>query len=269
MLARRSRLPARSGAGRRPGIPGSTSPRNRGSGSRGPPAGRRSASRERGGPRPSAARDAVVGAVSPLDLLSPRRRTTIITRAGGHKMKPVATAKDTRGAGKPPAEAADPRRVRPAFNPVTGLFVLACLYTVYFARPVLLPLTLGLILDFLLRPAVRALRRLHLPESAGAALVIVALLVGVTFGLYVLCGTALFDAPADRGGTRASSRETQQQVSSYLHATTGVNAAFGVVAAASRWPVGMPNALLWGMIAGVTSFIPSMGGLVSAVLIGL
>ena len=35
------------------------------------------------------------------------------------------------------------------------------------------------------------------------------------------------------------------------------------------WLLGMPNALLWGVIAGVTSFIPYLGGLVSAVLIGL
>ena len=64
---------------------------------------------------------------------------------------------------------------KPSTAPATGLFVLALLYTIYFARPVLLPLTLGLILDFLFRPAVRGLKRWRIPEPAGAALVILAL----------------------------------------------------------------------------------------------
>ena len=101
----------------------------------------------------------------------------------------MATAKEARGADERPVEA-EPGRVAPASGPLTGLFVLACLYTIYFARPVLLPLTLGLILGFLLRPAVRALKRWYVPEPAGATLVIMALLGAVGGGLYELSGPA-------------------------------------------------------------------------------
>src|SRR2546426_11019107 len=86
--------------------------------------------------------------------------------------------------------AQDSRAANEAHGAQTGLFVLALLYTIYFARPVLLPLTLGLILDFLFRPVVRALKRWRVPEPAGAALVIVALVGGFGFGLYTLSGPA-------------------------------------------------------------------------------
>jgi predicted PurR-regulated permease PerM len=77
-----------------------------------------------------------------------------------------------------------------ASAPVKGLFVLACLYTVYFARPILLPLALGLILDFLFRPVVRALERWRVPQPVGATLVILGLFAGFGFGLYQLSGPA-------------------------------------------------------------------------------
>ena len=59
---------------------------------------------------------------------------------------------------------------------ITGLFVLATLYTLYFARAFLLPITLAVLLDFLLSPVIRALKRLRVPEPLGAALVVASLL---------------------------------------------------------------------------------------------
>jgi len=273
----------------------------------------------------------------------------------------MATAKEPRAAGSAEPEAH--RRTRDASGVQRGLFVLALLYTIYFARPVLLPLTLGLILDFLLRPVVRALKRWRVPEPAGAALVILALVGGFGFGLYTLSGPAsewLAKAPRSLpqvearlqkvlrpvekvtqtaeqvgklaspgqpdvpevklkeeglgamlfGGTQAFleasivvltllyfllasgdlflrrvialvagptersragdiAREIEKQVSRYLYATTGINVVFGVVAALAMHLLGLPNAMLWGAVAGLTSFIPYLGGLVAAVLIGL
>jgi predicted PurR-regulated permease PerM len=63
-------------------------------------------------------------------------------------------------------------------NPTTllaALLVLAVLYTLYFARAFLLPIILALLFAVILMPAVRALRRLHLPRALAAALVTVAL----------------------------------------------------------------------------------------------
>ena len=59
---------------------------------------------------------------------------------------------------------------------ITGLFVLAVLYTLFFARAFLLPIVLAVLLDFLLSPVIRTLKRLRIPEPVGAALVILGLL---------------------------------------------------------------------------------------------
>jgi predicted PurR-regulated permease PerM len=275
----------------------------------------------------------------------------------------MATAKEPRPVPSGRAEHAAPRRAPPSSPAETGLLVLAVLYTIYFARPVLLPVTLGLILDFLFRPVVRRLKRWRIPESAGAALVILAVFGGCALGIYELSGPAadwlakaprslplvearlqkvlrpvekvtetaakvdkltrggatdlpqvevktrglgailfggtqafleasvvvltllffllasgdlflrrlisLVSGPQDRDRSREIAQEIERQVSRYLYATTGINAAFGVVVGLAMRLLGMPNALLWGVVAAFTSYIPYLGGLIAAVLIGL
>src|SRR5437762_7287990 len=55
---------------------------------------------------------------------------------------------------------------------LTGLFILALFYTMYFMRSVLLPIVLAMLLSYLLRPIVRALhsRALHLSSDSDARL---------------------------------------------------------------------------------------------------
>jgi predicted PurR-regulated permease PerM len=68
-----------------------------------------------------------------------------------------------------------------------GLFVLAGLYTLYFARAVLIPVVLAVLLSWILSPAVRGLkRRLHLPAPWGAALVVGALVAAMGYGVVSL-----------------------------------------------------------------------------------
>jgi predicted PurR-regulated permease PerM len=73
---------------------------------------------------------------------------------------------------------------------VTGLFVLASFYTLYFCRSLLLPLVLAGLLSLLLSPAVRGLKRLRIPEPLGAGLVLLAVLGSAGFGVYQLSGPA-------------------------------------------------------------------------------
>jgi predicted PurR-regulated permease PerM len=73
---------------------------------------------------------------------------------------------------------------------LTGLFILAAFYTFYFARAFILPIVLALLLNFLLSPAVRGLKRLRIPEPLGAGLVLAALLGSVGWGAYELAGPA-------------------------------------------------------------------------------
>ncbi|MDB5887295.1 MAG: hypothetical protein JWM03_167 [Rhodocyclales bacterium] len=75
---------------------------------------------------------------------------------------------------------------------VTGLFILAVLYTVYLARPFLLPVILALFLVFVLRPPVRILnQRLRLPLPLGAALIVFGLLGALGTGVAVLADPAM------------------------------------------------------------------------------
>jgi predicted PurR-regulated permease PerM len=55
---------------------------------------------------------------------------------------------------------------------LTGLFVLALFYTMYFMRSLLLPLVLALLLSYLLRPIVRGGARLHIPPPLSAAIIL-------------------------------------------------------------------------------------------------
>jgi predicted PurR-regulated permease PerM len=55
---------------------------------------------------------------------------------------------------------------------LTGLFILAIFYTMYFMRALLLPLVLALLLSYLLRPIVRAGARLHIPPPLSAAIIL-------------------------------------------------------------------------------------------------
>jgi len=80
-----------------------------------------------------------------------------------------------------------PSLAKPSTVSVVGLFLLALFYTFYFARAVMLPITLAILASFLLRPLVRGLQRLHIPESLGAALVVIALIA--TLGLAIQAGS--------------------------------------------------------------------------------
>jgi predicted PurR-regulated permease PerM len=64
-------------------------------------------------------------------------------------------------------------------------------------------------------------------------------------------------------------RETEAQVSVYLVVTTLINVGVGVATGAALALLGMPNAVLWGVIAAVLNFVPYIGGLVNTVILAL
>jgi predicted PurR-regulated permease PerM len=74
---------------------------------------------------------------------------------------------------------------------LTGLFILAVFYTVYFMRSVLLPIVLALMLSFLFRPIVRGLARLKIPLSVSAAFILLGLFALVGYGISALATPAV------------------------------------------------------------------------------
>jgi predicted PurR-regulated permease PerM len=73
---------------------------------------------------------------------------------------------------------------------LTGVFILALFYTIYFMRAVLLPLVLALLLSYLLRPIVRVLARVHISPLIGAAIILLGLIGTIGYGAYSLAAPA-------------------------------------------------------------------------------
>ena len=74
---------------------------------------------------------------------------------------------------------------------LTGLFILAVFYTIYFMRSILLPIVLALLLSYLFRPIVRGLAKLKIPLPVGAALILIGLLALVGYGASTLATPAV------------------------------------------------------------------------------
>jgi predicted PurR-regulated permease PerM len=246
---------------------------------------------------------------------------------------------------------------------VKGLFILALFYTFYFARSLLLPVVLAILLSLILYPAVRALKRVKVPEPAGAALVVLALTGACALGLYQLfepasdwvskmpriaeqlerkLGTvrksveemtkaaekveALTTVQTEAkkpqhvvakppslvsriwGGTQsvlvsagatlvllyfvlasgdlfmrklvrvlptlndkktavAVARTIQTAIARYLFTITCINVGLGLATAAAMYLIGMPNALLWGVMVALFNYVPYVGPAVSGTVL--
>jgi predicted PurR-regulated permease PerM len=250
---------------------------------------------------------------------------------------------------------------------ITGLLVLALLYTLYFAREFFLPILFAVLLDFLLSPMVRLLKRARIPEPIGAALVLLGLLATIAITVYSLAeptrhwltkapqslshaeaklrvlrrpveqvsrtaeqveqaaagareqrtqevvvrGPSLTERlfgttqtiatstlevvillyfllaagdlflqklinvlPRFRDKKRAVTiaREVEASVSAYLFTVTLLNLGEGVVVGLAFGVLGVPNPILWGVLAGLLEFMPYIGATamtIVALLIGL
>ena len=80
-------------------------------------------------------------------------------------------------------EKIEPPRLQPIQRPwrataiaIVGIFLLAITYTLYFAREILLTITLAWIINMLLRPVLNFLRRCHIPEAVGAGILLIAII---------------------------------------------------------------------------------------------
>lgn len=244
---------------------------------------------------------------------------------------------------------------------LVAILVLLIAYTLYFAAPVVIPLVLAVLLNLLLSPLVRRLRRLRIPEPAGAALVLVGFLALVGWTGYILSGPAtgwiekgpqnlalvteklraihqpvqeaskqveqiakgvgqdeqanvvkvqdqswseyfvvgttelltqtfivvvllyFLLASGDlfmRRFVRALSsgqekrqaveivRAVQTDVSTYLGTVAMINAGLGAATGLAMWAIGLPNPLLWGVLAGLLNFVPYAGAMVTILVLG-
>jgi predicted PurR-regulated permease PerM len=108
---------------------------------------------------------------------------------------------------------------------LTGLFILAVFYTLYFGRAFFLPIVLALLLSFLLSPVVRGLKKLHIPEALGAALAILGLLGLLVLGAVELATPAyewMGQAPQSLRKIESKIRDLKRPVQTVSKATEQV-----------------------------------------------
>ncbi len=91
----------------------------------------------------------------------------------------------------PRGKAVHKRQIRLRSRALNGLLTLAIFYTLYFASALVIPIALALLLNLLLAPVVRALKKyLRVPEGLGAGLVLVLVMMIVISSFYGLSGPA-------------------------------------------------------------------------------
>jgi predicted PurR-regulated permease PerM len=238
---------------------------------------------------------------------------------------------------------------------VVGLFLLGAIAFLFFAKPFVMPIVLAMFLSFLLKPVVRALAKLRIPEVVGAVLVIAVFFTVVSVAVTklvqpatqwvamapetlerarerfhmivrrverlsraaakmedmahpptsetapkvevqqqpVLVNTVLTYTRTFVAGTIETvvllffmlaagdmflqklvkimptlhdkkkavgiASEVQHSISTFLFTITAINTALGVIVGFAAFLVGMPNPVLWGVLAGVLNFIPYFG----------
>jgi AI-2E family transporter len=64
--------------------------------------------------------------------------------------------------------------------------------------------------------------------------------------------------------TMAAMDDAAYRLSRYFLAQVGLNAGFGVFIAGGLWLIGIPNPVLWGVIAGIMRFVPFIGAYIAA-----
>src|SRR5436305_369636 len=105
---------------------------------------------------------------------------------------------------------------------LTGLFILAVFYTMYFMRAILLPIVLALLLSYLLRPIVRGFARIKIPLPVGSALILIGLLAVVSSGISALATptvTWLQKAPAGLAELQRKLSPVKRSVAQVTQAT--------------------------------------------------
>lgn len=102
----------------------------------------------------------------------------------------------------------------------------------------------------------------------GALLVTLLLYFLLSWGQVMLSRISqLFEEQESRRRFMQLSTLLEGEVSKYLSIITLINFGLGVVVTFVLYAFGMPNPLLWGVVAALLNYIPYLGGLVTAVLL--
>ncbi len=72
---------------------------------------------------------------------------------------------------------------------------------------------------------------------------------------------------SDKKRAVSISRDIERETSRYLLTITGINIFTGVAVGLGMWAIGLPNPLLWGVLAALLTYIPYLGALIGISLV--
>jgi len=117
-----------------------------------------------------------------------------------------------------------------------------------------------------------------LSRAAGNA-VSIGTTLAITFmlSLFLLASGTMFYEKIIQSVPRLSDKKkvlrvaysVEREISRYLFTITVINGCLGVVIGIGLWFLGIPNALVWGVAAGVLNFLPYVGALATIVLVAI
>ena len=112
------------------------------------------------------------------------------------------------------AETDPPRRQRSALTALVVLAVLAVIAAAKIAAPFLIPVVVGMLASYSLRPLVTTLERIHIHRAIGSAIVLVVLTGVITGGVLLLrddASAALAELPSAARKIRVAAHENAKQ----------------------------------------------------------
>jgi predicted PurR-regulated permease PerM len=159
------------------------------------------------------------------------------------------------------------RKLRPAQIAIVGLFVIALLGVVWWAKPVLMPVIGAMVLATLLKPIVSRLEALHVPCAVGSFGVVAALTAGILVAMDLLIDplTELLDTmPAMESLLyrllRAAQQSFGQPVGAWLeHRVTEIASQQGGAASAGVFTAVLSSWVTVGTILLLTFFLLAAG----------
>ena len=146
---------------------------------------------------------------------------------------------------------------------LTGIFIMMVFYSLYFAAPVLIPITLALLLNMLLAPGVRLLIGCYIPQALAAAIVVISTVMMMVGVVYVLAGPAqewLEKAPNSFYKVEQKLRELKKPIEDIKKATEQIEKATQLDKQAQAQEVAIKRASLTDLLlSGTPQIIATIG----------
>jgi predicted PurR-regulated permease PerM len=111
--------------------------------------------------------------------------------------------------------------------------------------------------------------------ASGAMTVVTTLVVALVLATFLLASGTLFHEKLVQSFSRFEDKKralgvvksVEQRISRYLLSITAINACLGVAIGGAMWLIGLPNFLVWGLVAFLLNYLPFIGAVMGTGLV--